>query len=191
MKNLQEALDLELWLDKSIIERQNQLKNQFLRILESVGNSISNEELTSFFKESRGKKITKGNDLLGYPYQVLDLLRDFDKNSGCNIRLLNWFGHGFFILIFLGKSTKLPSKELGDLGFQLGLVDDPWDFGALILDKKVTQSPSETEIQKADFQLWIKEIPITTEEKTTMLILLDAIKKILGLKLKHSSQVGI
>ena len=142
MKDKQEELDLELWLDKPIIERQNQLKNQFLQLLESVGNSISNEELSSFFKESRGKRITKGNDLLGYPYQVLDLLRDFDKISGCNIRLLNWFGHGFFILIFLGKNTRLPLEELGNLGFQLGLVDDPWDVGALILDKKVTQFPS-------------------------------------------------
>lgn len=187
MKDKQEELDLELWLDKSIIERQNQLKNQFLRLLESVGNSISNEELSSFFKGSKGKKITKGNDLLGYPYQVLDLLRDFDKNSGCNIRLLNWFGHGFFILIFLGKNPRLPFEELRNLGFQLGLVDDPWDFGALILDKKVAQFPFENGIQKTDFQLWIKELPIFSDEKSSIRQLMDDVKKIINLELKHSS----
>ncbi len=187
MKNKEEELDLELWLDKSINERQNQLKNQFLRLLESVGNSISNEELSSFFKESRGKKITKGNDLLGYPYQVLDLIRDFDKKLGCNIRLLNWFGHGFFILIFLGKNTKLPCKELGNLGFQLGLVDDPWDFGALILDKKVAQFPFERDIKKTDFQLWIKELQIYSEEKSILRLIVDDVKKIISLELKHSS----
>lgn len=187
MKENQEDLDLDLWLDRSVMERQNQLKNQFLHLLETVGNSISNEELTAFFKASRGKKVTKGNDLLGYPYQVLDLIRDFDKAVGCNIRLLNWFGHGFFILIFLGKRTEIPSNELLNCDFQLGKVDDPWDFGALILDKKTTASPIRTEIRAADFQLWIKEVPIFGELKSTVRLLLSEIKKIISLELKHSS----
>ncbi|MCU0400324.1 MAG: hypothetical protein MUE75_04820 [Algoriphagus sp.] len=187
MENKKEELDLEFWLDKSIIERQNQLKSQFLQLLESVGNSISNEELSYFFTTSRGKKITKGNDLLGYPYQVLDLVRDFDKTSGCNIRLLNWFGHGFFILIFLGKTTNIPSKGLVNLGFQLGQADDPWDFGALILKKKVIRFPTESEILAIDFQLWIKEVPIPGKELSTIKLLVEDVKKILTLKLKHSS----
>lgn len=187
MKDNEEELDLELWLDKSIIERQNQLKSQFLQLLESVGNSISNKDLSNFFTTSRGKKITKGNDLLGYPYHVLDLVRDFDKTSGCNIRLLNWFGHSFFILIFLGKTVRMPSKELVNLGFQLGQVDDPWDFGALILEKKVTRFPTESEILAGDFQLWIKEILISSKEKSTIQLLVEDVKKILALELKHSS----
>lgn len=186
MKDKQEELDLELWLDKSIIERQNQVKNQFLRLLEEVGNSIPNEELSVFFKKSRGKKISKGNDLLGYPYQVLDLVRDFDKTSGCNIRLLNWFGHGIYILIFLGKSIEISSKELKNLRFKLGLVDDPWDFGALILEKKVSLTPNNSEIQSLGFQLWLKEIPISTLENATAQLLKDEIKKIIRLEIKHS-----
>lgn len=187
MKDKEEELDLELWLDKSIVEKQNQLKNQFLQVLEAVGNSISNEELSVFFEKSRGKKISKGNDLLGYPYQVLDLIRDFDKSSGCNIRLLNWFGHGFFSLIFLGKNTEISSKELTDLGFRLGLVDDPWDFGALILEKKVIPNPSADEIQRLDFQLWLKKMPVSSQEKAITHLLIQEIKKIIRLELKHSS----
>ena len=81
----------------------------------------------------------------------------------------------------------MPSKELVNLGFQLGQVDDPWDFGALILEKKVTRFPTESEILAGDFQLWIKEIPISGKEKSTIQLLVEDVKKILALELKHSS----
>jgi hypothetical protein len=181
----QEELDLDLWLNQSLAQRQNQLKNQFIQLLEAVGNSISNEELITFFEKSKGKKISKGNDLLGFPYQVLDLIRDFDKESGMNIRLLNWFGNGFFVLIFLGSKISVKSDLLSNHGFQLGLVDDPWDFGALILEKKVSNSPILPLRQNDSFEIWIKELSIESKAELTSKILTVELKKILELELNY------
>jgi hypothetical protein len=182
----QEELDLNLWLNQSLVQRQNQLKNQFIQLLEAVGNSISNEELVAFFEKSKGKKISKGNDLLGFPYQVLDFIRDFDKESGVNIRLLNWFGNGFFVLIFLGSKISVKSELLSNHGFQLGLVDDPWDFGALILEKKVSVSAILPKKQRDSFEIWVKELPIESQAELTLKILTVEVKKILQLKLNYN-----
>ncbi|MDA1268225.1 MAG: hypothetical protein O2829_03945 [Bacteroidetes bacterium] len=102
---MKEELDFNLWLDKTLVQRQNQLKADFLNLFEQVGNAFPNSELSYFFPKSRGKKISKGNQLLGFPYLVLDLIRDFDLDSGCNFRLVSWFGHGLYFCVFFWKKN--------------------------------------------------------------------------------------
>ncbi|MBC6368613.1 hypothetical protein [Algoriphagus sp. AK58] len=185
MNSSRTPLDLDLWLDKSLIQRQNQLKYQFIEVFEEVGNSFSNEELKQFFPSSKGKKITKGNDLEGFPYLVLDLVRDFDLDSGLNIRFLNWFGHGMYLALFFGKNISFPSPLLLENGFHFGLVDKPWDFPELILNKKYTERIAEIEpINSTTFKLWIKEIQVEKEKNELENCLKSEIKKILELNQK-------
>ncbi len=106
MDSFQKPIDLKLWLNADLIQQQNLLKRQFTAIFEEVGSAFSQKELQQISQKSRGVKLSKGNDLLGFPYQVLDLIRDFDLMSGANIRILNWFGNGIYTTVYLGKKPK-------------------------------------------------------------------------------------
>lgn len=158
MDSPQKSIDLDLWLNNELIQRQNQLKNQFQTILEGVGNFFSLTDLLKISSKSRGVKVTKGNDLLGYPYQVLDLIRDFDPENGANIRILNWFGNGLYLTILLGKNRRNPASELIPKGYFFGLCENLWDYPDLILNKNTTDSEMEISRQKLGFYHWIKEI---------------------------------
>ncbi len=153
-------IDLDLWLNKSLIERQNRLKSTFIEVLDEVGNAFPNEFLKTLHGLSKGKKISKGNDLLGYPYLVLDLVKVFDRNMGMNFRVLNWFGHGCYLLLFFGKEKSTPMEALIREHYQFGLLDDPWDFGELILEKNATQNIQEILGHVGNFQIWIKKLKV-------------------------------
>lgn len=181
MDELQKPLDLELWLNKDLIRRQNLLKRQFLSILEEVGSAFSNQDLAGFSQKSRGVKISKGNDLLGFPYQVLDLIRDFEPARGVNIRILNWFGHGVFVTVLLGKSHSTHISSFSELGFAFGLAESPWDYADLILNKNQTIAPNEINESELGFRHWIKTFEIQPNPTSISALLIEEIKKILGI----------
>ncbi len=119
-------LNLKLWLDREYLLKHNRLKADFWEILGTVADSVSLEKISKSHPRTKGKKLSKGNDLLGFPYQVLDLIRDFDPSKGLNIRVLNWFGHGIFLFVLIGKKTftKPPLFFLKN-DFLLGLTASP------------------------------------------------------------------
>ena len=172
-------LDLHLWLDQTLVQRQNQLKTDFLDLFEKLGNSVTNEELTCFFSNSKGKKISKGNQLLGFPYLVLDLIRDFDLEKGCNIRFVSWFGHGLYCCVFLGKTQVLPDQLFVENGFQLGRNDLPWDLAAQVDLIKTRATDSKNTLPPDEARLWIKEIDLVGDGETSLQILCEELKKIL------------
>jgi hypothetical protein len=172
-------LDLPLWLDQALVQRQNQLKTDFLNLFEQLGNSVTNEELTHFFSNSKGKKISKGNQLLGFPYLVLDLIRDFDLDSGCNIRFVSWFGHGLFCCVFLGKQTLQPERLFVENGFLLGRNDLPWDLAAQVDWIKNQAEWSKNPPKQEEARLWVKEIALVGDRDTSLQILCKELKKIL------------
>jgi len=176
---MQVTLDLDLWLDQSLIQRQNQLKADFLDLFEQLGNSITNEELTSFFSNSKGKKISKGNQLQGFPYFVLDLVRNFELEGGCNIRFVSWFGHGLYCCVFLGKELTYPTKPFYKAGFKLGNTHSPWDLPAQVEYLRKTESiPSEDPGAK----LWVKEISIPSNKDLVLKLLKEELNNILQVK---------
>ena len=71
------TLDLDLWQDENLIRRQNQLKYQFWELLGEIGDLFPQEDMVQVHSNSKGKKLSQGQDLGGLPYQVLDLIRDF------------------------------------------------------------------------------------------------------------------
>lgn len=181
MDEPQEPLDLGLWLDTDLIRRQNFLKSQFIGMLEEVANSISAQDLENISPRSRGPKISKGNDLLGLPYQVLDLIRDFDSSEGANIRLLNWFGNGFFVTVLLGKNRKNPAASFLEEGFSYGLGENKWDYPELILNKSQTRDTKAIRTANTGFHLWIKPFEIREDPTANALSLSGDVKKILGI----------
>jgi hypothetical protein len=172
-------LDLHLWLDKTLIQRQNQLKTDFLDLFEQLGNSVTSEELTRFFANSKGKKISKGNQLLGFPYLVLDLIRDFNLDKGCNIRFVSWFGNGLYFCVFLGKTQVLPDQLFVENGFLLGRKDIPWDLAAQVDWIQDGTTAPDSPKNHGEAKLWIKEIVLLGDHENCLQILRDELKKIL------------
>ena len=176
---MKSELDLHLWLDKTLVQRQNQLKTHFLDLFEQLGNSVTNEELNRFFSNSKGKKISKGNQLLGFPYLVLDLIRDFDLDSGCNIRFVSWFGHGLYCCVFLGKKMLQPDQLFIENGFLLGRNDLPWDLAAQVDWMQAATTTPDYPQNQGEARLWIKEIALLGDHENCLQILRDELKKIL------------
>lgn len=181
MDKFQNSLDIELWLNKDLIQRQNLLKTQFTSVLEDVGNSFPKEIFDKISTKSKGTKISKGNDLLGFPYLVLDLIRDFDPITGSNIRLLNWFGNGLFITILLGSKRENPIKEFIDLEFSFGLSENQWDYPDLILNQNLTTDEGKIAEANLGFYHWIKPIPVDPDLLVLNQNLCKSLKKILGI----------
>lgn len=181
MKKSTETLDLGLWLEGDLIRRQNILKEQFIEILEEVANAFPAREFETLSPRSRGSKVSKGNDLLGLPYQVLDLIRDFDAENGTNVRLLNWFGQGFYISVLLGKHQSNPLAQMLERGFSYCLGEDKWDYPDLIIHQNHTTNQELILRKGGEFHLWVKPFPIQENPKKNILALIEEIKKIIGI----------
>lgn len=168
------SLDLELWEDQVYWQKQNRLKIDFWSILGEVSNYISEKSLSEIHPTGKGKKLTKGNDLNGFPYQVLDVIRDFEPNSGLNIRLLNWFGNGFYIFVLIGKENKFAhDTHWIQKDYCLGLTNSPWSYQELITQQMYTANPTNAELKNLKFYQWFKQIKLAGN-------LLDIEKNILG-----------
>src|SRR5690606_26208554 len=111
---------------------------------------------------SRGIKLSKGNDLSGYPYQVLDLIRDFDTKNGLNIRVLNWFGHGLYLFVLFGKNhPKAPLIKLTGENWSFDLSSTPWEYSETLLNSISTNSPTADLLEKSTFYQWHKSLKIS------------------------------
>jgi hypothetical protein len=79
-------------------------------------------------------KISKGENLQGLPYQVLDYPRLFERENVFAIRTLFWWGNFFSITIQLSGKYKALFQEniysnypyLRSGGFYCCINDDPW-----------------------------------------------------------------
>ncbi|GAB3645787.1 hypothetical protein GCM10028791_04570 [Echinicola sediminis] len=134
-----------LLLNNALFQEIHQLKDEFISLFSDIANQISDQELAGFDTKHKGKKISKGNELQHCPYQVLDLVRNFDKETGFNIRILNWWGHGLYIMVYHGAS-KLPSQSCYQdylkAEYQLCLTGSPWDYKSIIIHNQQTSEHS-------------------------------------------------
>ncbi|WP_439481772.1 hypothetical protein [Cyclobacterium plantarum] len=136
---------LAITKNKLLFEKISEAKKRFTHIFAEVANQISVDSLSKAHRNHRGIKISKGNELQQCPYQVLDVLRDFDISRGCNIRILHWWGRGLFVLVFFGKNHPClsDSKKLINWAsvhnYQICL-SDLWAYGKIIDEKKVQES---------------------------------------------------
>jgi hypothetical protein len=110
---------------------------------------------------------------------VLDLIRDFDLETGCNIRFVSWFGHGLYCCVFLGKTQLLPDQSFVKNGFQLGRNDLPWDLAAQVEWIQAGTTTLDYPKNQIEARLWIKEIVLVGDQENCLQVLRDELKKIL------------
>lgn len=184
MKQSDSSIDLDLWLDQSLISRQNQLKSIFWDILSNCAKEFPLARLSAIHSNSRGVKLTRGNDLNGFPYQVLDLIRDFDTANGLNVRVLNWYGHGLYLFILVGN--KHPKKrDNAFITHKLKFCQSisAWDYPSIILNKNYINTPTEQHFDAAELFQWFTPLSISSNSDKTLAIInekLDAILKLLS-----------
>ncbi len=179
MEAPQKPLDLELWLDADLFQRQCMMKNQFLAVLEEVNEQLIKEELRGISLGAKGIKISRGNDLIGFPYQVLDIIRDFDADSGANIRLLNWMGVGFFCSVLLGERRRNPNSNFLALGYGYAVSENKWDYPDVVLNRNFTEDLGKIESTELKFHHWIKRLTLTSDSTEVVDFLTAEVKKIL------------
>jgi hypothetical protein len=127
-------IDLKLIRDESLFKNITEQKDAFVKMFSELGNLFPKEKLVKVHSKANGVKVTKGNNLQNCPYQVLDLIQDFDLETGMNIRILNWWGHGMMILILYGNQTALKYETSLSFNkdFFLSKADSPWDYKSIM-----------------------------------------------------------
>ena len=172
MDKKSDKLDLDLWADENLIRRQNQLKYQFWEVLGAVGDEFPKSELSLYHCKVKGKKLAQGQDLMGLPYQVLDIFRDFDLEQGLNIRLLNWFGKGVYLFVLCGTNLH-ANWELEELDFQRSWTSSPWDYSELLLEEF-------SENENLNYIQWFKRLPVSSALSQNKKEWSEAIRKVLN-----------
>jgi len=188
MISLQKALII--YKDRQLFEEIHEGKNAFLRLLENISNRIVLDDLSKIHPNHKGTKISKGNELERCPYQVLDLIRDFDPKSGINIRVLHWWGRGVFLFVlagegfFNGKEFRIKLKDNPLSGFHIAKSSSPFSYSELVGDyelKKMRLIDSSMDFSDfGRFQL-MKKIPYGVDFFETEELLFTELQGILSM----------
>lgn len=189
MKKLDQGA-IKLLEDRTLFEEIHELKSSFILLFSDLANEISPNELLDLHPTSQGLKISKGNELQHCPYQVLDIIRDFDKEQGLNIRLLNWWGRGLYIFIFFGKYNEkilLDNRVLDKLqllGYQLSKTSSPWDYKNMIdsgnLEPIKGTAQLSDHLQKFNYLQLVKKIAYRDDYHSLKLALKEQVVQILN-----------
>ncbi|MDO6439464.1 hypothetical protein Q4534_18715 [Cyclobacterium sp. 1_MG-2023] len=140
---------IKITKEKELFENISRAKKEFIHALSLVGNNIAYDKIEEIHDDHKGIKISQGNELQSCPYQVLDIVRDFDLKTGLNIRILHWWGRGAYFLVFYGTNHPLLAKQnnlfrwLKAKSFDL-CTTGLWDYKGIIDQKKIIPSSSLT-----------------------------------------------
>lgn len=193
MKHLDQSA-INLLSNRLVFEEIHQLKSFFTLLFSEVANGIPLSVLTKTHSGSQGTKISKGNELQQCPYQVLDIIRDFDYETGFNIRLLNWWGRGLYVFVFVGKNNKklrpkapfLPAMR--DEGFRLTKTNSLWDYPKIIDHgcMESTTAPDQIEHHVSEFNhvQMVKQIAYSADYDLLMDSLSTQVRLILDLYIR-------
>ncbi|MFD2202530.1 hypothetical protein [Shivajiella indica] len=179
-------LDFPFWENsKSFFEHFNQQTELILQLFTELCNAFPQTTLESFFANAKGCKVSKGNQLEGMPYQVLDIIRDFDLNHGFNIRLLNWWGYGLFIFITYGSDTAKSFQRIIPIhfeGYSLSKSSTPYEYKKAIIESETLDSKNlGMELRKSKHvQIW-KKLPVYENPTDTLNALKEMIQSILDI----------
>jgi hypothetical protein len=131
----EKTFDLKLVEDKELFEKIKAQSDLYTRLFRLLADEFPQEMILNKHPGSKGSKISMGYRLENCPYQVLDIIRDFDENTGWNIRILNWWGHGLYLFILYGKSTygKMKSSILRlDNSYKISDQTSPWEYKKMV-----------------------------------------------------------
>lgn len=168
----EKSFDLELTLDPVLYHRIKEQTDLYIQLFQQLAEDFPQHELSLTHTSSKGLKITNGYRLDNCPYQVLDMIRDFDSNSAFNIRILNWWGNGLFVFILYGKDTSIKMEQsiLRLLkSYRVSDQKSPWDYKKII---NQTSSPKFEYIKPtSDFLQIFKRVILESDYPKTYSIL--------------------
>lgn len=178
-------LDIVFWKEsKDFFHHFHEQVKIIQDVFTVIANHFPQEKLKEYFIQAKGCKLSKGYQLEFLPYQILDIVRDFDPLTGFNIRLLNWWGNGFYVFLTYGSQIKHQYKNVWKSkfdDFQISFTETPFDYpkvekNSLILNEKnitlAINSSNQLQIWK---KLNISEDPGTTSKMISQ-ILSDILK---------------
>lgn len=163
--------------------KYNQQSNLIQEILTEVANDFPQDFLIDLYPNSKGSKISKGYQLDGLPYQVMDIVRDFNPGTGFNIRLLHWWGKDFFIFLTIGNK-KINSYTEDWINhykdYQLSSAESIFDYVKIIHSNlSLTQNNlKSTTKDSSHIQIWQK-LDMEADINIMRGILTDSVKSIL------------
>jgi hypothetical protein len=177
---MQQIINRRLLEDRSLWQNINQQTVLFLELFTEISNNYPQNHLLRKFPTAKGCKVTKGLQLHGYPYQVLDIIRDFDQTKGFNIRILNWWGNGLFIVLLGGTdvAAQIVQASISHLrDYRISYHPAIWDYEKILWmpteeKQQVQNTKSSTRIQLFK-KIELLENPL--ELKTALLKEIDRI----------------
>jgi len=128
-------------------------------------------------------KISKGDNYLGLPYQVLDYPRCFHQSDILAVRTLFWWGNFFSITLHLsGEYKKIAETNviaafpfLKETGFYYCINDDPWEHHFQENNYQpvagLNQNGFETAVRSKSFIKLAKKIPLEKWEEAETILL--------------------
>lgn len=172
-------LDLELLKNNTLFQKIKEQSDLVEDLFSSLANDFPQKELRKIHQNAKGTKISKGYNLENSPYQVLDLVRDFDEQTGFNIRVLNWWGNGLFIFVYFGGLTL--EKYIGSLSELTASYKNcdhssPWAYGQII-SKEVQEVGLKP--KKDGFSQFFKQIDPDPEYSKTYSLIKKEIRFVL------------
>lgn len=175
------SINRRLLEDRSLWQEINQQTALFLELFTEISNQYPQKQLLIKFPQSRGSKVTKGLQLHGFPYQVLDMVRDFDQEIGFNLRILNWWGNGLFLIILGGKSyTTQLRKAYTDKLLDYWISNHPeiWEYEKILWTPKEKNQKIHIEKPNSRVQLF-KKIELLESLQETKTVLIKEIDRIM------------
>jgi hypothetical protein len=178
-------LDLDFWeSSKDFFHRYQDQVDIIEEMFTEVANAFPQEKLRLIFQNSKGCKFNKGSQLKRLPYQVLDIVRDFDAEKGFNIRFLNWWGVGFFVFITYGSGKKNNVSANWTPFFQnfkLHCSESPFDYTEIVKGQVVVSIENLDAAINSSCQLTLwKRIDLPNDSKEASNIMVKLTEDILS-----------
>lgn len=167
------SLDLVLLGQEEIFRKINEQTELIIDIFTELANEFPQEYLLKHHPFSKGSKVSKGLQLEGLPYQVLDLVRDFHPEKGFNIRVLHWWGKGLFIFISFGEKLSeigLTFQQKTDQTFQIFPSSDPFEYKCILENHDIQSHVHEKSIRQLYMVLPLQENPHNLKEDIRQVI---------------------
>lgn len=181
--NPDQKIDIDFLKDKSTFEKIQFQKAIFIELFTEIANQYPQSKLIKLHPEAKGSKVSKGINLDNCPYQVLDIIRVFDMEKAFNIRVLNWWGHGLYILIQFGREIAVLNERLifeRISEFSVAFSKDPFDYKTILTSKdRLLKNNFEDHLDKFSCLVLFKEIAYQTTITKQKEILLENINLIL------------
>lgn len=164
---MSKVINRRLLEDQNIWTEINQQTTLFLALFTELSNEYRQDRLSTIIASSKGCKVTKGLQLQGRPYQVLDIIRNFNEEDGFNIRILNWWGHGLFIVVLAGKNRRQGIMKFAHdhPKYEISVDSDIWNYGKILSSSSKNPLEIKKNQKEQQVQLYKKiSLPHTIEK---------------------------